>query len=315
MIKIRRNPEGSGNSQYFYVDDGDYLKPIHLIAKARSNDFPYEYYFFNDLELKGKKIVEFSFSSMGFTYARVYNGEDFDNEGVPKPNTGRMADPAQFCNRVYLDAPVVKSVTEYYFRYAPMADYVKQVLENKALFMGNGERIIEAIETGCPIGCIVQYRGSETCLAVVKRWVFSLWLSSLMLEAMDFKGVTSEFEGRPCIWVGQRGREPNFSFLSPYGEFTVWIEPPLYLTRPSLLVVRGRKSLDESLGKGVIIHIFNGLEGLEKIRDLFKPRALITVSVGDLPTEIGIGNLTARNEDSAGKFKEAVRGALKELQE
>ncbi|MCI2414082.1 MAG: hypothetical protein MPF33_02325 [Candidatus Aramenus sp.] len=313
MIKIRRNSESTGNPQYLYVDDGEYLRPLHAVARTRSRDLFYEYYFFDDGDLKGKKVVEFSFSNMGFVYAKVYSSEDFNEEGAPKPMSGKKADPRQFCNRVYVEDTTVRSLTEYYFKYMPMADYVKRVFEDKAVLMGKGKRIIESIETGCPIGCVIQYKGSETCLSVVKRWVFSLWLASLIMEAVGSDRIISQFGGRPCVWVEQNRKEPNLSFSSPFGEFSVWIEPPLYLTRPSLLVVKEGVSLNMSIGRGVVVHNIDVADSLDKIMGLFKPKALIAVSLGDIPKDVGIGNLTVKNEEGVKEFKVIVSEALKSL--
>lgn len=292
--------------QYYFVLEGDSLKPIEIYMIKREYDDLYEYFIVDDSKLKGKPIIEFSYRNQGYLSAREYTIDDFTENGDPDSSKGKEVNVLNFCDKFYLGREDEYEYEEFKTTYMTMIreikDYSNKMNADIVLAI-YPEKIKEAIYYECPIGCLVQtdlkYGKFSGCLNNIKGLVYQLWVLKLIFEAINVTHISiidNKIDNKPYIPISA------VQVSTPYGDATFWFEFQLYenSVRPDIIFVREinnqfddiHKLLNYIYNRNVIIECKAGnydnwkhevREQIGYYRQIYKPKYLVLTSLKPSP--------------------------------
>ena len=298
---------------YYFVLDGDSLKPIEKFAIKREYDNLYEYFIVDDSKLRGKPIIELSFIGSGYLSAREYTIDDFTENGDPDYSKGKEVNVLDFCDKFDLSREDEREYKEFKTTYIPMIREIKDYTDKmniEIIFAGYQKKIIkETIEYDCPIGCLVQHGRFSGCFNSVKGLIYQLWVLKLIFEAINVTQfvhfvsiIDNKIDNKPYIRLEQGKPVPAAQVLTPYDGATFWYEFQLYenLMRPDIIFVRGiinqfddpQKLLNYIYNRSIIIECKAGnydnwkrevREQIRYYRQIYKPKYLVLTSLKPSP--------------------------------
>jgi len=151
---------------------------------------------------------------------------EIGNNGIPRPKLYGNEDPYEYCNKFKLDPQDMKELNDYYSLFSPMKEETISFFKDSLILVGRQERLKEALQGPCPIGCLAQYKGRGDCIRVVKRWLYQLWVLKLVIEALKIDKLCKRpYEEKPRIEILQGSPTPAVLGRSALGyDVTIWFE-------------------------------------------------------------------------------------------
>ncbi len=267
LVRVCEDWKGTHGGQYYYVVEGTLLRHISAYSASsyiekvsedsmraalsrsvrealgrpqkgpKSTTHCYE----APIEiLRGKPIIEFSFSRSGYSFVEVHAIEDFvgsEYEGYPRFKSGilygSMKDAIQMLMGYSFeisDPSLLSFVEEYKSAYARMVREIRAYAESTGFsisFWGHAERVWEALKD--PLVALYSClslpgdRSRLLCLREAARWIHQLWILVLIGEGLGAISVRDPY-GNPSIRIQQGGDVPACVFQTPAGPFSAWFE-------------------------------------------------------------------------------------------
>ena len=362
VIKMQEEWRGTRGGLYYYVREKNVLIHVseYALSKreiARSRRGPTIEYEVPVNRIKGKPIYIMSFTNSGTFLPSVCQIDAFlvsNYPGRPDWSHVNSLDPHDLRGlEIKTKDPLVKqTLKDIRAIYSLMIDDIKRYQERLDFqIIFSGARRTEDMFKDWKIGileCLCLPPDPEenrlASLEVPLKWIYQLWITKLVCEAMSATDIIrEEWENKSHWWIEQGSPRPAFTFRSPYGLFSVWFEfqPSImahlfgpWITRtpirPDIVVAKGRFKAAEELKKiDLIIECKNEdfhsweRDVYEQIIPYFRkyrPHKMILASMKSVPgnvkqelEEIGIiviDKLSPLNESTINVFKEICRKNL-----
>lgn len=232
MTRVHEKTGGTHGGTYYHVVEGSQLVRVGQYSTSRSREDGEIIYRVPERELKGKRIIRFSFSNSGLLNLAELSIEAFD-EGCLKTDALRRLERHDLEDLRFADLhPNVSELTrEFRESVVPMVDELQGYASEKGFdfAFGGSRRLNDAMEDPetyllGPLA-IPSNEARARSIKHTRGQVFQLWVMMNICKAFDALSFRKTEEGYGPYWWLDQGTEPCTCIAETInGPMTMWHE-------------------------------------------------------------------------------------------